>query len=115
MVAIKGGLVGRPAAPADDTVYLSFSAEIVPFTTESLLAACANLANAGVKNVYLMLSTPGGSVSHGITLYNTLRAMPFNLVTHNVGGVNSIGNVIFLAGAERYACPNATFMFHGVG
>ena len=29
--------------------------------------------------------------------------------------MNSIGNVIFLAGAERYACPNSTFMFHGVG
>jgi ATP-dependent Clp protease, protease subunit len=52
---------------------------------------------------------------HGITLYNTLRALPFELVTHNVGNVNSIDNAVFLAGAERYACPQATFMFHGVG
>ena len=52
---------------------------------------------------------------HGITIYNMLRAMPFKLVTHNVGAVNSIGNVIFLAGEDRYACPNSTFMFHGVG
>ena len=41
--------------------------------------------------------------------------MPFRLITHNVGSVNSIGNVIFLAGEERYACPHSTFMFHGVG
>jgi ATP-dependent protease ClpP protease subunit len=40
--------------------------------------------------------------------------MPFKLVTHNVGNVDSIGNVVFLAGEERYACPSATFMFHGV-
>jgi ATP-dependent protease ClpP protease subunit len=32
-----------------------------------------------------------------------------------MAAVNSVGNVVFLAGDERYACPNATFMFHGVG
>ena len=29
--------------------------------------------------------------------------------------VDSIGNAVFLAGEERYACPHSTFMFHGVG
>ena len=51
----------------------------------------------------------------GIALYNTLVAMPFKITVHNIGSVNSIGNVIFLAGEERYATSNATFMFHGVG
>lgn len=95
-------------------VYVSFSADVNPMTAESLIAACANLANAGVPEVGLLLSTPGGSVMHGINVYNVLRSMPFKLVTHNVGNVDSIGNVIFLAGAERYACHNSTFMFHGV-
>jgi ATP-dependent Clp protease protease subunit len=62
-----------------------------------------------------MLSTPGGSVMHGVTLYNFLRALPVDLAIHNVGNVDSIGNAVFLAGNKRYACPNATFMFHGVG
>ena len=52
---------------------------------------------------------------HGMNLYNVLRAMPFHLITHNVGNVDSIGNAVFLAGDERYACPHTTFMFHGVG
>jgi ATP-dependent protease ClpP protease subunit len=52
---------------------------------------------------------------HGLNLYNLLRGMPFRLVTHNVGSVNSIGNAIFLAGEHRLACPHSTFMFHGVG
>lgn len=52
---------------------------------------------------------------HGMTIYNMARALPFKLVTWNMGNVDSIGNVIFLAGEERYACPLATFMFHGVG
>lgn len=96
-------------------VYVSFSAEIVPHTTESLLAVCANIANSGVPKVHLLLSTPGGSVMHGLNLYNILRGMPFHLTTHNTGSVNSIGNMVFLAGEERFACATATFMFHGVG
>lgn len=99
-------------APA---AYVSFSAEIVPQTTEALLAHMSQLANQGVPHVGLLLSTPGGSVMHGMNLYNVLRAFPFELTVHNVGNVDSIGNAIFLAGEHRYACPHSTFMFHGVG
>jgi ATP-dependent Clp protease protease subunit len=102
------------AAPPP-VVYISFSAEINPHTTESLIAALANCANQGVPEVRLLLSTPGGTVMNGMNLYNALRAMPFKLVTHNVGNVDSIGNAIFLAGEQRFACPHSTFMFHGVG
>ncbi len=96
-------------------VYVSFSADIAPQSTETLIAVMGEQANKGVKEVYLMLSTPGGSVMHGMNLYNVLRAFPFKLITHNVGNVDSIGNAIFLAGEERYACAHSTFMFHGVG
>ncbi len=96
-------------------VYVSFSAEINPNTTESLIAVMSNCVNQRVSEVYLMLSTPGGSVMNGVNLYNLLRAMPFRLTTHNVGNVDSIGNAVFLAGETRYACPHSTFMFHGVG
>lgn len=94
---------------------MSFSAEINANTTESLIAVLANFANQRVQHVYLMLSTPGGVVMNGMNLYNVMRAMPYKLTVHNVGNVDSIGNAIFLAGNERYACPHSTFMFHGVG
>ena len=96
-------------------VYVSFSAEIDVKTTESLIAVMSNLVNLGVQQVYLILNTPGGFVANGLNIYNILRGMPFELTTHNAGNVDSIGNVIFLAGSKRYATPNATFMFHGVG
>ena len=96
-------------------VYVSFSAEVIIKTTESLIAVMANCANLGVRQVCLLLSTPGGSVMNGLNLYNTLRGMPFELNTHNVGNVDSIGNMVFLAGHRRYATATATFMFHGVG
>lgn len=95
--------------------FISFSAEVNANTTESLIATLANCAEQDVEHVYLLLSTPGGSVMNGINLYNVLRAMPFRLTTHNVGNVDSIGNAVFLAGEERYASPHSTFMFHGVG
>jgi ATP-dependent Clp protease protease subunit len=62
-----------------------------------------------------MLSTPGGEVSSGMTVYNFLRAIPARITMHNIGNVDSIGNAIFLAADERYACAHSTFMFHGVG
>jgi ATP-dependent Clp protease protease subunit len=109
--------VGQPALNSTPPaiVYVSFSAEINPNTTESLIATMAQCANNRVAEVYLLLSTPGGSVMNGMNLYNVLRAMPFKLTTHNVGNVDSIGNAVFLAGETRYASAQSTFMFHGVG
>lgn len=97
------------------TTYISFSAEITPHTSESLLAVMAQQVMQRVQRIYLLLNTPGGSVMNGMNVYNVLRALPIHLIIHNVGNVDSIGNAIFLAGEERYACPHATFMFHGVG
>ena len=105
-------------AGSDDAgkiLYVSFSAEINANTTESLIAVLSTAVLDGRDGVYLMLSTPGGTVMHGLNLYNMIRAMPFSVVTHNVGNVDSIGNAIFLAGKPRYACQHSTFMFHGVG
>lgn len=96
-------------------VYVIFTAEINPSTSESLIATMTQCANQGVKEVYLVLSTPGGTVMNGLAIYNVLRGMPFKLTTHNAGNVDSIGNAIFLAGETRYAAPHSTFMFHGVG
>lgn len=94
--------------------YISFTSDVSPASAKALLAACAQCASNGIKHVYLLLSTPGGDVREGMALYNILKGMPFDLTTHNVANVDSIGNVIFLAGKTRYACSSATFMFHGV-
>ena len=104
-------LSGQPVQPPH---YISFSAEINQVTIEHLILQIANISNSGVKQVHLLFSTPGGNVQQGITLYNTLRAFPIELITHNVGNVDSIGSVVFLAGQKRYAAQHSTFMFHGV-
>ena len=96
-------------------LYVIFQAEITPTTAERLTAVMAQAIKKRVAEVYLAISTPGGQVQAGMTLFNTLPSMPFELIVHNIGSVNSIGNVMFLAGQQRYAVDNATFMLHGVG
>jgi ATP-dependent protease ClpP protease subunit len=84
-------------------------------TSQNLIATCSQLVASGTTELYLALSTPGGQVMAGLTAFNVLKALPAKIITHNVGNIDSIGNAIFLAGAERFACRHSTFMFHGVG
>lgn len=103
-------LLQQPRPPA----FISFAAEIVPHTAETLMRAAADYVNQGFRELTILLSTPGGSVMHGIAIYNFLRGLPVTVTTHNTGNVDSIGTVVYLAGSRRYACPQATFMLHGV-
>ena len=94
-------------------IYISFTSGVSEKTAEQLLALIFNHVNSGVKKITLLLNTPGGQVNYGFNIYNVLAGLPIELVTHNVGNTDSIGNVIFLAGKKRFASPSATFMFHG--
>jgi ATP-dependent protease ClpP protease subunit len=101
--------------PATNAAYISFFADINPMTSATLVGNIFDQVNKGATEIHLLFSTPGGMVDEGVAVYNVLRGLSVPLITHNVGSVNSIGNVIFLAGSHRRACPHATFMYHGVG
>jgi ATP-dependent protease ClpP protease subunit len=93
--------------------YINFHAPINPLTVQHFMSACGNLITQGHDELYLCISTPGGQIASGITLYNFLRSLPVKVATHNMGNIDSIGNAIFLAGEHRRACQHSTFMFHG--
>jgi ATP-dependent Clp protease, protease subunit len=97
-----------------ERIYLVFSLSITPANVQKLLSECAKWANQGTKEIYLFFASLGGNVAAGIAAYNALRALPVKLITHNIGNVDSIANIIFLAGQERLAVPHSTFMFHGI-
>ncbi len=97
------------------TTYINFHAGITPNTVQNLMTVISQKLVAGTDHFYIMLSTPGGQVQSGMTVYNFLRGIPARLTMHNTGNVDSIGNAIFLAANERFACAHSTFMFHGVG
>ena len=53
-------------------------------------------------------------VDSGVTLFNYLRGLPQEIIMHNVGSIDSISNVVFLAGSVRYATPASAFLLHGI-
>jgi ATP-dependent Clp protease protease subunit len=92
-----------------------FSANIDAPAATDFIRLLSQLQQAQATRVTIAMNSGGGHVQSGILLYNVLRSMPFEITTHNVGNVDSIANVIFLSGKQRYACGPSTFMFHGVG
>lgn len=99
------------AAPPREA-YVHFTREINGDTAEALLDSMTALANEGVPRVVLCMASAGGWTAKATAVYNMLRALPLCLVTYNIGEVASAANMLFLAGEERYACPQATFLLH---
>jgi ATP-dependent Clp protease, protease subunit len=95
--------------------HVIFNAEIVPASPVNFTNLLVNLFSSGMTKLVLAVNSPGGNVVAGVAIYNTLMALPIDIVTHNIGNVDSITNVIFLAGKERFSCSTSTFMFHGIG
>lgn len=95
-----------------ERAFVSFSGKLNLDSTEALIGAAAELCGEGVTELVLCVSCFGGNFDRAVSLYNTLRALPLKLVTHNVGNVGSAAIVLFLAGEERYACPQTVFFFH---
>ncbi len=97
------------------SVYVSFSAPITGYTTEAFQNFLAEKLKEEATSFYVLLSSPGGNVKDGITLFNFLKSLPVELTMHNIGQVDSIANVVFAAGKKRYANRHSSFLFHGVG
>lgn len=99
----------------DGKFYLTLMGPILdPQTAQLIQILDQTIRETPITHLYLAINTPGGSVNAGIMLYHYLRSLSITVTTHNVGQVDSIGNVIFLGGTERYASPATSFMLHGV-
>lgn len=93
--------------------YISFLQPVNPDTGSALLGACKSLVSDGISQIHILMSTSGGNIMTGFAVYDELRGLPAKITTHNTGSINSIGNVMFLAGENRLATPTASFLFHG--
>ena len=98
-----------------DTVYINYFDSIDDKKVRGLMGICADIiSKAKPKTLYFLLSSSGGLVDAGITLYNYLRALPIEIVMHNTGSIDSIANVVFLAAERRLASKHSSFLFHGI-
>ena len=66
------------------------------------------------KDIYLYINSPGGSVTAGLAIYDTMQYVKPDVVTIVVGQAASMAAVLLAAGAEgkRYALPNSRIMIH---
>jgi ATP-dependent Clp protease protease subunit len=66
------------------------------------------------KDISIYLNSPGGSVTAGLAIYDTIQFLKCDVATYCVGQAASMGAVLLAAGAagKRYALPNARIMIH---
>lgn len=66
------------------------------------------------KDIDFYVNTPGGSVTAGLAIYDTMQMLSCDVRTYCVGQAASMGAILLAAGAagKRYALPNARIMIH---
>ncbi len=66
------------------------------------------------KDIDLYINSPGGSVTAGLAIYDTMQVLSCDVKTYCVGQCASMGAVLLAAGAEgkRFALPNSRIMIH---
>ena len=107
----------------DDSVYQRLLRERIIFLGSVVEDNIANAITAQMlllaaedpnKDIYLYINSPGGSVSAGMALYDTMQYVPCDVATVAMGLAASMGQFLLCAGAEgkRYALPHARIMMH---
>ncbi|MCK5181402.1 MAG: ATP-dependent Clp protease proteolytic subunit [Dehalococcoidia bacterium] len=99
---------------ATKPVVIRFFAPVIDVTVNALMNAVDQKMKQGIKEFIILISSPGGSVFHGLSAYNYLKGLPASITTHNFGSVDSIGVILYCAGSRRLSVPQARFLFHGV-
>lgn len=91
--------------PIDDTVANSVIAQLLFLDHEDTK-----------KDIQIYLNTPGGSVSAGLAIYDTMQHVKSPVSTICVGMAASMGSALLAAGAKgkRFILPNAEVMLHQI-
>jgi len=99
------------------TVYINFFDSIDPVKVNKFIQFTTEVIKQHTPTeLYFFIASNGGDVDSGFVLYNFLVSLQgkLTITMHNTGTIDSIANVIFVGGQNRYAAPNASFLFHGV-
>ena len=104
-------------------IYSRLLKERVIFLVGPVNDATANLVVAQMlflesenpdKDIFLYINSPGGSISAGMSIYDTMQFIKPDVSTLCVGMAASMGAFLLQAGAKgkRFALPNSTVMIH---
>ncbi|MCH8741376.1 ATP-dependent Clp endopeptidase proteolytic subunit ClpP [Patescibacteria group bacterium] len=93
------------ASPITDSVANSIIAQMLFLASQDLN-----------KDIQLYINTPGGSVTAGLAIYDTMQYVKSNISTVCIGMAGSMGATLLAAGekGKRFALPNSEILLHQV-
>ena len=97
----------------DRVVFLG--APIGDETANLVIAQMLFLSNEDPKaDIHLYINTPGGSVSAGLGIYDTMQFIRCDVATYCIGVAASMGSLLLMAGSKgkRHALPNGRVLLH---
>jgi ATP-dependent Clp protease protease subunit len=80
-----------------------------------IIAQLLFLSNEDTKSdIHFYINSPGGSVSAGLSIYDTMQYLRCDVATYNVGLAGSMGAVIMCGGTKgkRFLLPNSRMLLH---
>ncbi len=120
MTDMRSGMSGLNLT---DSVYERLLAERIIFLGSQVDDDIANRLCAQIlllaaedptKDIYLYINSPGGSISAGMAIYDTMVLAPCDVATYAMGMAASMGEFLLAAGTKgkRYALPHARILMH---
>lgn len=91
------------------------SGEIDDYVASSITAQLLFLeAEDSTKDIYLYINSPGGAVTSGFSIYDTMNYIKPDISTICIGQAASMGAILLSSGSKgkRYALPNSRIMIH---
>ena len=123
MELITSRTAGASSGGLDDQVYQRLLRERIIFLGSVVEDSMANAISAQLlllaaedpdKDIFLYINSPGGSISAGMAIYDTMQFIKNDVATVAMGLAASMGQFLLCAGAagKRYALPHARIMMH---
>ena len=88
--------------------------EITEEMAASITAQLLHLASRGEEDIQMYINSPGGSVSAGLAIYDTMQYIRSDVCTICIGLAASMGAFLLAGGTKgkRFALPNSEIMIH---
>ncbi len=94
----------------DRIIFLS--GEINDSLANIVISELLYLDNINNEDIYIYINSPGGSITSGMSIYDTMNFIKSNVITIGLGMCASMAAFILSSGHKRYALPNTEIMIH---
>lgn len=86
--------------------------EINDYTANIIISELLFLDNKNHEKIYIYINSPGGVITSGMAIYDTIKCIESPVVTIGLGMCASMGAFLLSSGDERFALENTEIMIH---